>query len=170
MQGKKLILILLLFLAPMFTGCAGVNSFLESAAQNQGQQLMIKTTIQLSTATYIDKNSGSEEIILEVTDKIMQYLTEDVIYEKTTAELQVQMHKLIGGLELSVGQKIALTSLADLILAEAVNWAKIGLDDKITETHANALFFCANAMNETAKLYVIPESKGRSYSVNAVTE
>ena len=151
----------------MLTGCAGM---LQSIGENQGQQLMIKTTIQLATATYIDKNSGAETIIIDVTDEIMKAISDEDIYGKTTVELQVQMHKLIGNLELSVGQKIALTSLADLVLAEAVAWAKIGLDDKVTKEHANALFFCANAMNETAKLYVIPESKGRSYSVNTPVE
>ena len=48
--------------------------------------------------------------------------------------------------------------------------AEINLQDKISENHANALFFCANAMNETAKMFTLPNSKDRSYSINAPLE
>ena len=135
---------------------------------NQSQQLIIKTTIQLATATYLSNNSSEDSInlVLEVTDKVMLYVSSEDVYADSSIALQERMHDLIAEMALTVPQKIALTSLSDVILSEAITWAEINIDDTITEASAEILFFCANAMNETAKMYILPDFKGRTYSVN----
>lgn len=162
---RKLAAGCLLAIALVFSSGCGMT--LQSLSEDQQKQLVVKTSIQFATATYLDKNPRSVTIILNITDQVMLYLASGDVYNGTTTELQNQMHKYIATMELTVAQKIALTSLSDVILSEAVAWVKIGLEDKITKEYANALFFCANTMNETAKMYILPESKDRSYSVNA---
>ncbi len=160
---KKLFLSILLITSLTLSGCAGLSFDIN----NQTQQLMVKTTIQLATATYLDKNSSTESIslVITITDDIMNYLTSDAVYNNTMIGIQKKLHVYIAQQDLAIAQKIALTSLSDVIIAQAVSWAKISLDTKLTEGHSNVLFFCANTMNETAKLFIIPDRVGRSYSV-----
>ncbi len=167
---KKLSAVIMMVLLLNLTGCVGMFSSFDQ--NDQSQQLVVKTSIQLATATYLDKNSSTESVnlVINTTDRVMVYISSDDIYGKTTVDLQQQLYKLISDLDMPVSQKIALTSLSEIILAEAVNWADMNIGDLITKEQANVLFFCANTMNETAKMYVQPESATRSYSVNANTE
>lgn len=161
---KSLFLSIILTMTLVLSGCAGFTSFNMS---NQSQQLVVKTSIQLATSTYLDKNSSPETVnlVITITNDIMGYLISEDVYSNTMIGIQKRLHDHIANQDLTVTKKIALTSLSDIIVAQAVSWAKIGLTDTLTVEYTNVLFFCANAMNETAKLYLLPDFEGRSYSV-----
>lgn len=161
---QKLLLTALLSSVLFLSGCISTMNF---DMNNQTQQIVVKTSIQLATVTYLGKSPSQDSVnlVLEMTGGAMVYLTDVSVSNDTILSVQKKLHKLIASKELTVQQKIALTSLSDVIIAQAVSWATINVADKLTASHVNILFFCADTMNEVAKMYVRPESIGRSYSV-----
>ena len=83
---RKLFLSMMLAATLALSGCAGMSFDMS----NQSQQLVVKTTIQLATVAYLDKNSseGSINLVLDITDDIMIYLTSDDVYTNTMIGIQ----------------------------------------------------------------------------------
>ncbi len=136
----------------MLTGCVMPDVDVNDATL----QFTTKTTIQLATAAYLDKNKSEDSIkmVSNITGTILSYLDGEVIKSLTFDDLGSEMRKYIMSQEgMNPIEQMSLINLGDMVIAEAVKWSNVDVTNQIDDKTIDILKFCVKAMDDVVTIY-----------------
>ena len=142
---KKIIMLLLCVLC-VVSGCA-------VDVHNPTLQFTAKTTIQIATMTYINKNEKSIDTFDIVLDDVISYLEGDITGSTLDSTKERMVTYISGIKELSDVERLAIINISDLIITETIKWQESTLDSYITDETKDILLFCAKSVDTVVKTY-----------------